>query len=62
MGKERFERPMLRAGWGLLAALRQDLPAHPIHLCHNHMLLLGDMFRYLHCVISHMLVNNVNNP
>jgi len=42
MGRKLSERPMIRAGWDLLAALRQDLPAHPIHLCHNHMLLLGD--------------------
>lgn len=34
--------PMSGAGWGLLAALGQDLPAHPVHLRHNHMLLLGD--------------------
>lgn len=42
MGKRCSEHPMIRAGWGLLAALRQDLPAHLIHLHHNHMLLLGD--------------------
>lgn len=42
MGKRCSEHPMIRAGWGLVAALRQDLPAHLIHLSHNHMLLLGD--------------------
>lgn len=36
------KHPMIRAGWGLLAALKQDLLGHPIHLHHNCMLLLGD--------------------
>lgn len=36
------KHPMIRAGWGLLAALRQGLLHHPIHLRHNCMLLLGD--------------------
>lgn len=40
--KECSERPVIWAGWGLLAALRQDRPGHPIHLCHGHTLLLGD--------------------
>lgn len=33
---------MIRTGWGMLAALKQDLLDHPIHLHHNYMLLLGD--------------------
>lgn len=36
------KHPMTGAGWGLLAALKQELLDHPIHLCYNYMLLLGD--------------------